>query len=337
MRKLTQKLVLSVVTMALVVIALGTSTFAWFTLTNTATLQVFDAQVTAGEGIEVTLGVPNGAGNPYTEPVSTGTPTTWYTVLPTSVIESYITTRYTNDFRFSDLTSADGKTFTKYNLNNNTSSAATTGWIEIPLYFRSANQQDIVWNSAALGGTSKVWTVNVDTFKHSDGLSYGVDETNKTIRVAAWTAGRVSISGKVGIANNAAGTPVVSSVVYQQGVGPIDSVTNSLEMLESYDFNSSSPFLPNDTNNAKGAASYAIAVGKSLSLAALPTIPTTVTAVNDSVVTLVADAIPGFTGYYTGVAVVRVWIEGWDADTYDAIFSTLLTVQLGFSTKVATA
>ena len=56
MKKLTQKLVLSVITMALVVVALGTSTFAWFTLQNTASLEQFSGQVTAGEGMEVSLG-----------------------------------------------------------------------------------------------------------------------------------------------------------------------------------------------------------------------------------------------------------------------------------------
>lgn len=328
MRKLTQKLVLSVVTMALVVIALGTSTFAWFTLTNSATVQVFQAQVTSGEGIQITLGEPNGAGNPYLEPSAS---TVWYTVMPSSVITNFINTKYTTDFRFTDLTSTNGVTFSKYSLNDNTSSSASAGWLEIPIYFRSAVQQDIVWNNAVLGGTSKVWDVNVATFKHSNGTSYGTDVAGfETLRVAAWTAARVSITGSVGIAS-----PTATTVVFQEDAVTKDSVLNSTATLASYDFPGSAPYTTGV--NAVGAGSYAIASGKSLSLAALPTIPTTVTAAAGSVLTLTAGAISGFDNYYTGVAVVRVWIEGWDADTYDAIFATTLTVQLGFGTTTATA
>ena len=105
MRKLTQKLVLSVVTMALVVIALGTSTFAWFTLTNKASIGAFTGQVTAGEGIEITLGDWNSSTLVYDAPVAA---TVWYTVLPSAVIQTYVTNMYTS-FRFDNLTSADGK------------------------------------------------------------------------------------------------------------------------------------------------------------------------------------------------------------------------------------
>lgn len=332
MKKLTQKLVLSVVTMALVVIALGTSTFAWFTLTNSATVQVFQAQVTSGQGIEVTLGVPNGNGNPYLEPsASPAAPTVWYTVMPSSVITSFINTKYSADFRFTDITTADGVSFSTYNLNNNTSGSATSGWLEIPIYFRSAVQQDIVWNSATLGGTSKVWDVNVATFKHSNGTSYGTDVLGYTkLRVAAWTAARVSITGDVGIS-----VPAATTVVFQEGAVTKDSVLNSTATLASYDFPGAAPYTTG--LNALGAASYAVASGKSLSLTALPTIPSTLTAAAGSVLTLTHGAITGFDDYFTGVAVVRVWVEGWDADTYDAIFDTMLTVQLGFGTTAATA
>ena len=56
MTKLTRKLLLSVLTVVLTVVALGTTTFAWFTLTNTAQIQSFDAEIIADSGIEIAIG-----------------------------------------------------------------------------------------------------------------------------------------------------------------------------------------------------------------------------------------------------------------------------------------
>ena len=53
MSKLSRKLVLSVLTLVLSVVALGTTTFAWFALGQSATIDQFQLQATAGEGLEI--------------------------------------------------------------------------------------------------------------------------------------------------------------------------------------------------------------------------------------------------------------------------------------------
>ena len=55
MRKLRNKLLLSILTVALTFIALGTTTFAWFTLGGTVTAEAFTANVKSAEGIEISL------------------------------------------------------------------------------------------------------------------------------------------------------------------------------------------------------------------------------------------------------------------------------------------
>lgn len=55
MKKLTRKITLSLVAILFAVIALGTTTYAWFTLGTTATVSSIDGQVKAAEGIEVSL------------------------------------------------------------------------------------------------------------------------------------------------------------------------------------------------------------------------------------------------------------------------------------------
>ena len=56
---MSRKLMVSILTLTFALLTLGTATFAWFTLTDTATISQFDATVMAGEGIEVSLGEDN--------------------------------------------------------------------------------------------------------------------------------------------------------------------------------------------------------------------------------------------------------------------------------------
>ncbi len=330
MRKLTQKLVLSVVTMALVVIALGTSTFAWFTLTNKASISAFEAQVTAGEGIEITLGtlVQNagvdtilGTSDDFYVP-TVDSNTIWYTVLPTSVIQDYISKMYTN-FRFDNLTSANGSVIRNESLVTQSYSKSAR-FIEFTLYFRSSAAKEIVWSSATLSGDSQPWTVNVPTFKASDNSTDWV--LNEVKNVAAWTGARVSIQGS-------------STYTYQAPSGlssGTPQIYNSTTGVASYDLtlidhdnDGGTPDVYAPGTAAYGAAAYGIQAGKNTTYGTvLPTIAGT-TDINSSA--QVVATLTGSGSSYTGNVVVRVWIEGFDADTFDAIFSSYLTVQLGFT------
>ena len=53
--KLTKKLFVAIMTMALLVVTFGTSTFAWFTLSQTSEISNFKIQVKTEEGMEVSL------------------------------------------------------------------------------------------------------------------------------------------------------------------------------------------------------------------------------------------------------------------------------------------
>jgi len=318
MKKLTQKLVLSVITMALVVVALGTSTFAWFTLTNKASISAFQAQVTAGEGIEITLGDWNGT--TYVAPTSS---TLWYTVLPETVIETYISNMYT-EFRLDNVTSPDGFTF-KNEAGTTLSTNSTAPYLEFKLYFRSSAAQTIVWNYASLGGTKDTWIVNVPSFLDSDSSTTRL--LNNPKEVAAWTGARVSVKG------------TTATFVYQEPTDTVDGVYNTEVAVDSFDLglvdHDSDPLTDSiyvvgaGTGTPYGAAAYGIAAGKETTYGTtLPTVAATSTrTATDAVMTLgnLAD------GYYTGDVMVRVWIEGFDADTFDAIFDTELSVQIGFT------
>jgi hypothetical protein len=88
MRKLTTKLLFAIISAAFALVALGTTTFAWFTISNTASVSQFSAQVTAGQGLEISLD-----------------DTYFYTTIPASVIQAKIDSL---NVTLKDVTSPDG-------------------------------------------------------------------------------------------------------------------------------------------------------------------------------------------------------------------------------------
>lgn len=313
MRKLTQKLVLSVVTMALVVIALGTSTFAWFSLTNSAAVGQFEAQVTAGEGIEVSLGTW-ASGN-----ATVTSSSTWYTVIPAAVIQARLSEMYLASLKLVDVTSEDGIVIEDRAAGQITNLSGK--YVEFKLFFRSTAESTIVWNSASLTGTAKDWTVDTSFRGASLDLFTGspTHAVGSTVKVAAWTAARISIF-------NAAGdTGAVYQAPQLTGSTTASTVYNSIAL----------PAVSYATGEEFGAASYQLAKNDGVSIYTLPgagygAAVTTVTA--GVPVVLLAKALPA-DQYAFGTVVVRVWIEGWDADAFDAIFATNLFVQLGFGVQ----
>src|SRR5690554_4150296 len=55
MKNSTKRIIMSVLTLVLTVVALGTTTFAWFSIGNIATVTGISGNVQAGDGLEVRL------------------------------------------------------------------------------------------------------------------------------------------------------------------------------------------------------------------------------------------------------------------------------------------
>jgi hypothetical protein len=311
MKKLTQKLVLSVITMALVVVALGTSTFAWFTLQNTATLEAFSGQVTSGEGIEVSLGDFSG-----TQSISTSS--SWVTVISTSQIQNRLSAMYvdgTNPLKFTDVTSPNGQDIV---LKDGSPAGALSGkYVQFNLYFRSNTAKTITLTDASFGETAaKDWPVDVAFKGANNNAGSAVLASGSTVKVAARQAARVSVFGSTG---------ETYELSESLGTSPSADLYNS-NALPSVSYASGTEF---------GAAAYAIAKGNPVAYAAQTIAPTFTTSTGNSIdlVTLAAPAGEFATltaGYFYGKVTVRVWIEGWDADAFDALFETSLFVDLKF-------
>ena len=118
MKKLTRKLFISVLVAVFAFVALGTSTYAWITISTTAEVKAFEAKVDAGEaGIELS---------------ETGNDGTWTSELALSA----------SDVKLDDLTTKDGKTFYNLVANGNVMSLegtpAATGFITKTFYIRKS-------------------------------------------------------------------------------------------------------------------------------------------------------------------------------------------------------
>ena len=125
MNKIARKLVLSILTVVLTVAALGTTTFAWFTLTNTSVVQPFQAQIVSDTGIEIAVGQPT------VSPLDLN----WVTTLTTAEITAYIEEAYLGAFKFNMVTTVDGAAFNALGIGALV--PTTAGYLEIPLNFRS--------------------------------------------------------------------------------------------------------------------------------------------------------------------------------------------------------
>lgn len=319
MRKLTQKLVLSVVTMALVVIALGTSTFAWFTLTNSATVQAFDAQVTSGEGIEISLGDFTNEGNgTYTTTLSSTS--NWYTVLSSTIINARIAAMYGSNLKLIDVTSEDGIVITSRD-GSTTYTSLQGQYVQFDIYFRSSTTKNIRWNSVVLGGQTSAWTIDVP-FIPANQNDASILRSSGAILTASRAAARVSITPVLG-------ATLEDTVVYELdeilSADPVNNFTNSNALpVDSY-----------ATGAQFGAASYWIAKGNTAIDGSAVTLAATVKNLTtpEALLSLTNASLPsGFpAGYFYGKVTVRVWLEGWDADAYDSIFSRQLSVAIGFN------
>ena len=287
--------------MALVVLALGTSTFAWFTITNTAEVEKFNAKVQGGNGILISLDNIN-----------------FYTVLDSSTVNNYLVTKYGangTQFNLADRTSANGRTFL---LKDNTTEV-TNGYIEFDLFFRSDAALDINVDGVVLTGTSISWTPDVD-FTGANGSPV---VAGTPITVNAWDAARVSITGLLMDGNTLAALPEAGS--------PVTHIYKTSQPTEVF------------ADLTKGAISYWNAINTGISnditvddqpdttdfAAAIAAFSTGATGLADEVITLTETG--SGTGIFKGAVRVRVWIEGWDADTYNAIFKAPLQVSLLFA------
>jgi hypothetical protein len=298
MNRLARKLVLSVLSVVLTVVALGTTTFAWFTLTNTSVIQPFNAEIVADTGIEIAIGNP-----------LIGDPTLlqWKTVITTQDVYDYIDLAYPGGFQFTHVSSTNGVTFTDLE-----GVGVTDGYLEIPLHFRSDNETEINWTQVVVTSPTASWMTGV-SFVDSLGNSR---IAGSTFLVNAADAVRVSITGNIGGSN--------ATTAYENPVS--EPARNTvLGANAAADFS-------NGGIGANGSTNYYYQVNNILPTGAntVTTVATVTSISNTKVLDMVTNPVMPEAVYY-GVITVRIWLEGWDAEAYNSLLGRVITTSLRFA------
>ncbi len=309
MTKITRKLLLSIITVVLTVVALGTTTFAWFTLTNTSAVQPFEAEIVADSGIEIALGAhATGLANP--------TSLDWVTTLTTEAVEAYIEAQYNaGRIVFNHVTTADGVNFET--LGALAMTGTSSGYLEIPLNFRSDTANQIDWTSVTIASTPENWTVDV-AFTDFGGVSR---TAGSTVSVDASNGMRIAM-----LSEAAYGGHIVAYEKPSSAANHVLGTGGDLSDLVSLD---------DDNFGTAGAMNYYYQKNNTLPFGAdsVVTLATQTSIDNDQVITM-ADVSASPTDYqadYFGQVMIRIWLEGWDANTFNSVLSRTISTQFIFA------
>jgi hypothetical protein len=327
MRKISRRLLLSSLTVLLTVIALGTTTFAWFTITNTARISSFETQIAAEEGIEIAIGIINPSladGDETKFEVNSPANLNWVTTLTAADVEEYIQTHIESGFRFEHLTSSDGRTFNTFT-SDAVGGTVLNGYVKLPIHFRSGDVYTINWTAVSLSGGTPLptWVSDVDSFTNVNGNTINRGDT---ITVDPSNAMRISFddgSNVVAYEKPFAGSNLVLGTGgdLSAEVDPDGTPSNGDE------------YIPQNV----GAHSYYFAKTNLYpdGITSVNTIATTTNLTESSVdgvsvLTLDAgqQATAGMEYYAQGD--IYIWIEGWDPNAFNAILDEYVFISFTF-------
>lgn len=291
MNTLTRKLVLTMLTVVLTVVALGSTTFAWFTLTNTSVIQNFEVSVATDIGIEVALGAA-------AEPLEN---LEFKTVITTEDIEAYILAEY-GAFAFSHVTSEDGINFTELS-----GAGVTSGYLSLPFHFRSMSSNEINWSAVTISATDSSYTT-ATTFVDSKGVSR---TAGSSFTVNTADAIRLSVTGDV--------ASVQTTLVYENPSSLTNTVLDAQANADLTGANGAVAFYTAVTSLAPTGADDVTVVD------------TVQVISGQQVLTLAAGQTANYGQEYHGTILINVWFEGWDAEAFNALLGRAVTIGFTFT------
>jgi len=302
MKTLTNKLVMSVLALVLTGVALSVGVFAWFTVNNRANIDAFTGTVQTGEGFYVSTDGVN-----------------WVNQIDSTTMQALA-----GNVIFRAMTSADGENFEEYNALTELTEA-TDGFIEFTLYFAgSASLDEVRVSSLTLSSSSTSWIPG----RYVAGTRQtGIADANEPIIEYVSNAARVSFVDILGSSD---------AVIFEQN----DTTNDNTLGFGTYATNEAILFYNDIMDTDIPEADFDAAV--------LDTIPAV--QAGNSISVLVAQLV-GLTAFNAGTTVtadttdlasiggndalfaaitVRVWVEGFDSEAFNAILSGQLSVSFNF-------
>ncbi|MGI6728743.1 MAG: hypothetical protein ACOX5P_00545 [Bacilli bacterium] len=308
MNKISRKLLVSILSLTFALLTLGTATFAWFTISDTVTVSPFEARIMTADGIEVSLGDSN---------------PNFFVNVPTEVVNAYLQAGgFLGNFRLKHLTSEDGTTINDFDgvtkLN-----PASDGYIYMQLRFRSQKPSVKIYvgTGSKLSSDPVAWTADA-SFTNAKGIEISAASGSKNYYIA--NAARLSINSSTNdtlvyeLPNEAYGT----GTDVQYG----NTVLNDNPILNGgvHYYNQKNGLV--STESGYTGLPYQDAI----------TAASVQTFINQGPI-LTLSSTAETDGYYYGIIEVRIWVEGWDPDCFDALLNSTLKIDLQFTTKQPTA
>lgn len=317
MKKLTKKTFVALFALFLAVVALGTTTFAWFTLGNVVSVEKIDLNVTGGEGIEFAYVKNDGSDSLLSDYVSNMTAEQFlgYLAKDYGLDED---DNFASKFKFDLVTSTNGTAFTKMAVDRSESPGVPslepadatdieTGVLEFKLRFRTkAVLEDgetainLVWNHLTLTSEEVTdWTPSRE-FVNSKGITVGT--TDDSHSYYASDAARVSITGNNG------------TIVYENAESDTNTVMGQEIIFDKGAHNYYEAVAGIDLEEKFGGYTPA------LTTAGSPT---------DEVVGTFGEQQED--GYSYSTITVRVYLDGFDAEAFNSILDSVMHIAFKFT------
>ena len=323
MERTTKRIVLSIITLVLVVVALGTTTFAWFTLSNVSTVGNIEGQVMAGDGLEVAFGSNGDTFGSHTTSLNTED---WRAFLAGATVDNGL--GFGPDrFTFGAVTTVDGVDFltTVLDAEDETSTDliistafANQDYLEFELHFQSRSGGSVYWtNYNFMSSNLKQYLPDIPYIQ-------GTGTTNKTQNgfVPHPTyALRVQVVEKDV-------TPAMGQIV-QAGTGNNNTVMGEFAQVAGQFSYLTEKRVSIIDQNGKMVIAEGEPTEDEILVTEIALAPAATTLDNGVVVANLSEEA-GADGFHRAVVTVRFWLEGWDADTYDAIFGLPFEFDLTF-------
>ena len=301
MKKLTRKLFISVLVAVFAFVALGTSTYAWITLSNNAEVNAFEAQIEAGEaGIELS--------EDYAGDVEAAKWTTSLTLTgPFTTKLNDVTMEYDADgnMKFYDFKSVydedEGKNSMEIDKVDNLPQAEVD-YIEFSIWMKRTNSTDaLATTTVKVNGAKVAFALPEGASAEGEFTYKNGDTTVSQSNLYAYNAARLSITAVVDGEEEKDNT-----VIYEQKAG-------------------TDPETENTAGYSATGFAHKYAESQDITIEGTgPAYSNVLQAGNDS------EGFIVLTGNDPVELKVRVWIEGWDNECHAQILTQKLSVAFGF-------
>jgi uncharacterized repeat protein (TIGR02543 family) len=322
MNKITKKMFTAILSVTLSLVALGTVTFAWFTLTNTATILPIDIDVSTDDGLEIAMGklTINEEGIALANKA-------WFTELDEETFWDYLEADGYNldEFALKNVTSEDGVNFT--DRQKAPLDSKTGGFLEFDVSIRSlvANQYVYLTKDTSVSSNAIEWKADANFIgSHGNNVNPGDVINYYTANSARMSFNSVDENGGSYVLVYELPEYAVSDTTIGFGVSTIYG--NKAQGKEAIFEGAVSYYNAKHTNSQITKEEI-----KSVKLA-----ETITSFLGADPVAFISDKNQDENGYYYTDVTVRIWLEGWDADCIDSIIDDSLRVSLQFTNKKQT-